>query len=208
MLNALISAVLQTLAVLLVAGIVYLLFGRKTGSFARYIGLIPTSVRASILALVVAAIAASIMVLVPQVREAGAGEHSVVGAALSGGFTPTAMGVLTIKALFQTSLSEEILFRGLIGKRLIKGLGFATGNTIQAALFGAMHLLLFLIPQAKTEVVLGMVAFTFVGGWTSGWLNEKLGGGSILPGWIVHGAANLVAYFAFAALSAGLLSLP
>jgi len=71
-----------------------------------------------------------------------------------------------------------------------------------------MHLLLFLTPQAKTEVVLGMVAFTFVGGWTSGWLNEKPGSGSILPGWIAHGAANLVAYFAFAALSAGLLSLP
>jgi|GEM_PF-2160551 len=63
MLNVLISAVLQTLSVLLVAGIVYLLFGRKISSFARYIGLIPTSVRASILALVIAAIAASIMVL-------------------------------------------------------------------------------------------------------------------------------------------------
>ena len=42
--------------------------------------------------------------------------------------------------IFQTGLSEEILFRGFLAKRLISRFGFATGNLLQGLVFGILHL--------------------------------------------------------------------
>jgi len=105
---------------------------------------------------------------------------------------------LAILALFKTALAEELLFRGLIGKRLIARLGFGIGNACQAALFGAVHLLVALSPLATAGLVAALVAFTAATGFINGWLNEKRGGGSILPGWAAHASANLIAYAAVA----------
>ena len=44
-----------------------------------------------------------------------------------------------IFAFLQTGLSEEILFRGFLNKRLSNRFGFAIGNTLQAILFGLVH---------------------------------------------------------------------
>ncbi len=77
---------------------------------------------------------------------------------------------------------------------MIGWLGFGIGNAIQAALFGAAHLLLLLAPDVTTGFAIGMVVFTGLLGWVNGWLNEKYGGGSILPGWAAHAAANLCSY--------------
>ena len=41
--------------------------------------------------------------------------------------------------MIQTGLSEEILFRGFLGKRLIAKFGFAVGNVVQGLLFGTLH---------------------------------------------------------------------
>jgi hypothetical protein len=50
-------------------------------------------------------------------------------------------------------------------------------------------------PEARS---FGLLAFLivnpFVGALLATWLNEKQGGGSIVPGWILHGGGNLVAY--------------
>ena len=54
------------------------------------------------------------------------------------------------------------------------------------------------VPAASTTIVIFMAVFTGAFGWVNGWLNEKLGGGSILPGWAAHGTANLCAYMAMA----------
>jgi membrane protease YdiL (CAAX protease family) len=98
---------------------------------------------------------------------------------------------LLVYAVFQTGLSEEVLFRGFLCKRLSGKFGFTTGNTIQAALFGVVHgVLLFGI--IGTTLTIAVIMFTAIVGWLMGFLNEKLGNGSIVPSWIVHALANLV----------------
>jgi len=47
-----------------------------------------------------------------------------------------ALPAVLIYGLFQTSLPEELLFRGFLLKRLASRLSFVVANTIQAALFG------------------------------------------------------------------------
>lgn len=66
------------------------------------------------------------------------------------GLSSASVIILLITALFKTSLAEEILFRGLIAKRLINKLGFKIGNLLQAFVFGILHVLLFwLLIKAK-----------------------------------------------------------
>lgn len=196
MVNALISAALQVGAVLIVAAAVYALFGKR-GGFRRYIGMTPTTATAAGAAVLWGIAPAMVLVAFPGIRAMAGGDNSVVGAVTGGGSAAIAL-TLAIKALLQTSLSEELLFRGLIGKRLIDRFGFAVGNGAQAALFGLMHLLLLFIPQASPPLVVAMVAITGIGGWVNGWLNERLGNGSIVPGWIAHGLTNLISYFSIA----------
>jgi membrane protease YdiL (CAAX protease family) len=99
-----------------------------------------------------------------------------------------------IKGIFQTSLSEEIFFRGLIGKRLGNRFGFHVGNAVQAALFGGMHAAMpyLSLPATVSRSGYAIVLFTLSGtlGWWLGYLNERLGGGSILPSWMHHGLGN------------------
>ena len=44
-----------------------------------------------------------------------------------------------VYAVLHTALSEEILFRGFLLKRIANRFGFVAGNTIQAVLFGIIH---------------------------------------------------------------------
>ena len=77
-------------------------------------------------------------------------------------------------------------------------LGFAWGNSLQAVLFGAIHLLLLLSPDATPGLVGLIVGVTAAQGFINGWLNEKWGRGSILPGWAAHAGANLTSYLLLA----------
>jgi membrane protease YdiL (CAAX protease family) len=139
---------------------------------------------------------------IPGSGEALRSPGTVTGDAIRTGISGPVIVALIATALIKTSLAEELLFRGIIGKQLIGWLGFSVGNTIQAALFGAAHLLLLLAPNVTVAFAIGMVLFTGLMGWINGWLNERHGGGSILPGWAAHGAANLCSYLgvAFATL--------
>ena len=56
--------------------------------------------------------------------------------------------------------------------------------------------MLALLPASSRSIrlVVFIVANTSVMAFLATWLNEKHGGGSIIPGWILHGGTNLVAY--------------
>jgi membrane protease YdiL (CAAX protease family) len=118
---------------------------------------------------------------------------------ISGKFKEMELGtqsllILLIIALFKTSFAEEILFRGFIAKRLISILGFQRGNFLQAAIFGALHVaLLATITHNIAFLVLIFIA-PMIGAYVSVYLNEKMGDGSIIPGWISHGLANVISY--------------
>ena len=98
---------------------------------------------------------------------------------------------ILLYAFIQTGLAEELFFRGFLAKRLCASFGFSRGNTIQALVFGLLHLLLFI----NYLPVLSLVAITVlagINGWIMGWLNEQAAGGSVIPSWMLHSLANLL----------------
>lgn len=110
----------------------------------------------------------------------------------------SALVPILIYTIIQTGLSEEILFRGFIGKRFIHYFGFTIGNTIQAILFGLLHGLPFGFVTGKWLVT---IAFTLVPGaigWMEGWINEKHASGSIIPSWGMHAVINILSALSLA----------
>lgn len=102
--------------------------------------------------------------------------------------------ILLIVAVVKTSLAEEIFFRGFVAKRLIAALGFVKGNFLQATIFGLVHSLLFAPVLKNIFLLLLVFSYPFAAAYFIGYLNEKMGNGSILPGWVMHGLANVLAY--------------
>lgn len=95
-----------------------------------------------------------------------------------------------IYAFITTALSEEILFRGFLLKRLSSKFGFNFGNVVQSILFGLLHGAMFFSLIEIEKAVLISVFTGFIA-WCMGYVNEKKAQGSILPSWIIHGIANL-----------------
>jgi membrane protease YdiL (CAAX protease family) len=85
------------------------------------------------------------------------------------------------------TLGEEVLFRGLIAGVLVRRWGFARGNAVQALVFLLPHLLLLAVDARLWPLVVAQL----VAGWLLGWLRHR--SGSVLPGWLAHTAANLLA---------------
>jgi membrane protease YdiL (CAAX protease family) len=198
MLSAVITAFLQFGIVLALAGILYFAFARKKRSFREFTGLYAAPPRSILLGLLLGLAFALLILLVPGSAEALRSPGTVTGDAVREGVDAAVVIGLLATALIKTSLAEELLFRGVIGKQLIRRLGFRAGNAIQAALFGAAHLLLLFAPEVTVPFAVGMAVLTGLLGWLNGWLNERFGRGSILPGWAVHAAANLCSYLAVA----------
>ncbi|WP_374018320.1 CPBP family intramembrane glutamic endopeptidase [Paenibacillus thiaminolyticus] len=98
-------------------------------------------------------------------------------------------------SFIQTGLSEEIVFRGFLCKRLSAKVGFSNGNIVQASLFGLIHGALF-YSSVSLYAAIALAIATGGMGWLMGWINEKKAGGSILPSWFIHGCANLASSIA------------
>lgn len=190
---------LQLGLVLGLCAVAWLAGARRRCPFRRWLGLHGAPIGALALGLALGAAAAIVLLSIPSVHAASAGPGSVPRSVLARGSGIEAYAALSILAIFKTALAEELLFRGLLGKRLIARLGFVAGNACQAALFGLVHLLVALSPLATPGLVATLVIFTSATGFINGWLNEKWGRGSILPGWTAHAAANLIAYLTAAA---------
>ena len=96
-----------------------------------------------------------------------------------------------IYAIFKTGLSEELFFRGFLGKRFISKFGFNKGNFIQAFLFGLIHGVLFF---NYVGIIYGLLITFITGwiGWIMGYINEKESAGSIFPSWGIHSVMNIV----------------
>lgn len=99
-----------------------------------------------------------------------------------------------VYAIFNTSLPEEIFFRGFILKRLQNKFGYNIANIIQSILFGLLHGVMFfsIVGVIKALIV---ILFTGTVAYVMGYINEKKAGGSILPSWIIHATSNIFASF-------------
>lgn len=198
MINELISAILQVLLFTSIPFLIYLIKTKSAKGFLNYIGLKKSTRKANLLAiLVVILLVAPILILVftnEEFKEIMTNPESVTGKIKQIGIGIEAIITILIAAILKTSLSEEIFFRGFLAKRLIAVTNFQIGNIIQAIVFGIIHTLLFM---SITENVLFLViifVFPTVGAYFKTYINEKLAEGSIIPGWIAHGTANLVSY--------------
>ncbi|MGB3954917.1 MAG: CPBP family intramembrane glutamic endopeptidase [Brooklawnia sp.] len=93
-------------------------------------------------------------------------------------------------ALLQTAFAEESLFRGFLLKRIAGRLGFWPANAIQGVVFALIHAVPFgLAVNAGLGTAIGFLSGAIA--LAMGYLNERLAGGSLIPSWSLHAAANL-----------------
>lgn len=109
-------------------------------------------------------------------------------------------GAIAIPAAFvygyiRTGLSEEILFRGFLLKRISAKFGFATGNIVQALVFGLLHGIPFGLATGNVPVTILLTLLPGAFGWFEGWLNERHFEGSVIPSWLIHGTLNVITTF-------------
>ena len=104
---------------------------------------------------------------------------------------------ILIYAIFNTSLPEEILFRGFLLKRIGNKFGFIVSNGIQSLLFGCIHGIMFFSAIGILKSML-IILFTGIIGWIMGYINEKKANGSILPSWFRHADANIFSGICYA----------
>ena len=108
-----------------------------------------------------------------------------------------ALPAVLIYGIFQTSLSEELLFRGFLLKRLASRLSFVVANTIQAALFGLLHGLMSITVLSWQQTLLIILCTGGIAAYM-GFVNEKKSDGSILASWIIHALVNVITGSLFA----------
>lgn len=106
------------------------------------------------------------------------------------GLERKALPAILVYAVLNTSLPEEILFRGFLLKRLSHQFGFLVGNMVQSVLFGLLHGAMFLALIGVEQTIL-IIGFTGGISWCMGYVNEQKAEGSILPSWCMHAIANI-----------------
>lgn len=183
---------------------IFYLFLREKKGFLRYIGLIKPTFKSTYYSIILTILYLIFWFTISLNNSSVLGlvqnPATIVGNIKQIGFSFEAIIMLLIVSVFQTSFSEEIFFRGFLGKRLINIFNFRIGNTLQAIVFSLIHVLL--IQIILTEQNYGLLIFIFlvVGiiGYLLGYLKEKIGNGSIIPGWISHALSNTIAFYVFA----------
>lgn len=188
-LSMLVSSILQVIVFLLIPFIWWLITARKSQNFFAWLGWRKPESKnpARLWSLAVGVFVlfgfVGVWLLPLMAGKDATSEFQGLGVA---GLLP-----VVIFALAKTAFAEESLFRGFLLKRVAAKFGFAAGNTVQAVVFGLLHALPF---GAMAGPLAGLAAglFSALIGAAMGYLNEREAGGSILPGWIIHAASNLV----------------
>ncbi|MDR1641572.1 MAG: CPBP family intramembrane metalloprotease [Clostridiales bacterium] len=183
-LSELISSVLQVALYAVVPFVVWLALYRKKEGFFSWIGLnkieaidrerfVETVLGVTVMAFALRLFAKLVFSIVDDTQShfQGLGAMSILPA--------------MIRSIFNTGLSEELLFRGFIGKRLCAKFGFKVGNILQAGIYGLARGAALLTPNIP--LMLATAALTGLIGWMVGFMNEKANeSGSILPSWYIH----------------------
>ncbi|MBN9104780.1 MAG: CPBP family intramembrane metalloprotease [Propionibacteriaceae bacterium] len=184
-----VSAVIQAALFLVVPFVWWLASARRAIGFFAWLGwkrlvVARWTVLAAVMVGAFLLLLVPVLVILPQVGSSTATSqfHGLGWAGLPG---------VVAYALLQTAFAEESLFRGFLLKRIAAGLGFRPANAIQASLFGLLHAVPFgLAVGAGWGVAIGFLTGAI--GALMGYVNERLAGGSLVPSWTLHAAANLL----------------
>ncbi len=186
--NQTLNALLQLTLITSIPFIWYIIGHKKCSGFFQWIGLkAPSIFNKSLLRFIIFTLLAftvfsiGILYSLKEVETA---------ASMFSGMGIIALPSAVVYSFFTTALSEEILFRGFLLKRLSSKFGFKTGNVVQSVLFGLLHGAMF-FSLINFEKVILIIAFTGLIAWYMGYANEKKADGSIMPSWIIHSIANL-----------------
>ncbi|MCQ2494315.1 MAG: CPBP family intramembrane metalloprotease [Lachnospiraceae bacterium] len=191
--NELVGATIQVLLFTLVPFIWWLITARKKENFFKWIGFKKPEHKGNIYITLLIAVGAVLVYGFGTTALVNmfSGEITAAGSAFAGkglSYIPAALAY----GFIRTGLSEEILFRGFILKRIQNKFGFAAGNVIQALAFGLMHGVPFGIATHNIGVTILLTILPGMLGFFMGWLNEKKFAGSVVPGWILHGVTNAI----------------
>jgi membrane protease YdiL (CAAX protease family) len=182
----------------LIPFLVYTVRHKRVRGFFDYVGLKKSNAKTNLVAFLFSlALAAPLLALTwtnSEFRGIMLHPASVTGRINASGFSVATISIVLVAAIFKTSFSEELFFMGFIAKRLIASTSFLTGNLSQAIIFGAIHTLLFREISNNIFFLTVISIFPAMGAYVQVYLNEKLAGGSIIPGWIVHGTGNVISY--------------
>lgn len=189
-LNQLLNAIFQVVLFSVIPLVWWFVTARKKENFFKWLGIKKTAsedVKNLILSI------AAIIVVCFLVGELAVWMRGDVAAAESAykGMGLAALPSVLVYAYIQTGLSEEILFRGFLLKRLAAKFGFTVANIIQALIFGAIHLTMV---WGQVGIIAGIVIviYPMIPAVAFAYLNEKKADGSILPSWIAHGTLNTI----------------
>lgn len=196
--DVLMSSGIQVSCVLILALISYLVFCRKKNGFFNWIGLyLPKSrnwIKSSITVFVVSLFVMVGPLTLFQYLGYITPEMFYDKTISEQGFSISIVIIILLKAIIQTSLSEEIFFRGLIGKRIANKFGYLVGNIIQALIFGLPHGLPFMIVYKEYVVGITLIVTAGIVGYLQFWLNEKKADGSLVPSILIHGIMNIISF--------------
>ncbi|AJS61428.1 CAAX protease [Paenibacillus sp. IHBB 10380] len=192
MINLLISAILQVILFSIIPFVWWLTCGRKELGFFKWLGLKKPIVKNKI-KYTITFVCSIILLSIPSflIFPLFIDKSTMATSQFSGQGLSALIPVL-IYAFFQTGFSEELLFRGLLTKRLVHKFGFQVGNMVQGLLFGLMHGMIFISTAGLLGAII-IILLTGTVGWLMGWINEKQSEGSIISSWLLHGCANTLA---------------
>lgn len=189
--NKIISSIMQIFSFSLIPLIWWLVTARKKESFFKWLGLIKlkkenkkdSTISMIIISLSYIMVSFITIYLIKDI-ETATSEFDGMGM--------RALLPALVYAIFNTSLPEEILFRGFLLKRIASKFGYMIANIIQSIIFGLIHGIMFfnVLGVVKTAVI---ILFTGIIAFAMGYINEKKANGSIVPSWFIHALSNIFA---------------
>ncbi len=191
--NELLGAILQVILFSVIPLIWWFVTARKKESFFKWIGFRKIDHKGNGIVTIVISVAVFILYgfATSFFTKVFSGAITSAGSQFAGkgvSFIPAAL----VYGFVRTGLSEEILFRGFLLKRISGRFGFVAGNIIQSVLFGLMHGIPFGMVSGNMLVAVVFTLLPGMMGFYMGWINEKKCGGSIISSWLMHGITNAV----------------
>ncbi len=191
--NIMLNAIIQVVLFSIIPFIWWFLTARKKENFFKWIGLrkpvIKGSLKKLISVIVIVSVVYSLLMLIIMTQLMGNTDTATSQFSNQGW---KALPSILIYAVIQTGLSEEMFFRGFLGKCFINRFGFYIGNSIQAVLFGLIHGIPFGIITDNVLITILLILLPGSIGWVQGWINERRSSGSIIPSWITHAIMNII----------------
>lgn len=184
------DAVIQLIIFTIIPFVYWLIKIRKKRGFTQWIGLRKMHFQNKNPALFYAALCFTVLLISGVILLSFIDDKTLVANAHFSVLSVQTVLAIFVYSIVQTGLAEELLFRGFLLKVFSRWWGFGVGNIVQSLLFGLLHAVILLVFLNPFLVILIFV-FSASAGWLMGYLNERIGNGSILPSWIVHSLMNI-----------------